>query len=339
MDNNEVIANNEEVFPPSVLRLWLENNSPSIFYDRLKSLVMGQDGALKKAAILIYGFIIAMANNRFEKKFHFLIEGSSGCGKSTFAYALQELLPCPVIVADASSITPAGYKGADIGDIISAKSIEDFWGCCVLVLDEVDKLMQPTHSSTDGNFHLEALHTLLKLMDGGIITTRNGNQIYCNKILVIGMGAFTPLRQSQRENTQCIGFFSEVPQPALELTEENISKEQMTSFCGSEQFLGRFLSVLHFKKLNKDMLLRIAWQTEAEIREIYGCGFSLPHERRLEIVDQAMETDFGARGIKSAVWEEFLSSDEDWVIKDEQAFPEVDFDSFYEKYKQTILSA
>lgn len=52
-----------------------------------------------------------------------------------------------------------------------------------------------------------------------------------------------------------------------------------------------------------------------------------------------METDFGARGIKSAVWEEFLSSDEEWVIQEEQAFPEVDFDTFIKKYQQTNLSA
>ena len=87
------------------------------------------------------------------------------------------------------------------------------------------------------------------------------------------------------------------------------------------------------------MLLRIAWQTESEIREIYGCGFSLTRERRLEIVDQAMETDFGARGIKAAVWEEFLSSEEEWVIHDEQAFPEVGIDTFLKEYYQATQSA
>ena len=338
MDNNKERIN-EEVYPPGVLQLWLENTSAAIFYDRLKSMVMGQDEELKKAAILIYGFLIAMANNRFEKKFHFLIEGTSGCGKSTFAYALQELLPCPVIVADASSVTPAGYKGADIADIISTPAVEEFWGCCILILDEIDKLMQPTHSSTDGNFHLEALHTLLKLMDGGVITGREGKRIYCSKILVIGMGAFTPLRQSKKETRlQRIGFFSENPQTVLAPAEEKLTKEQMSDFCGSEQFLGRFLSVLHFKKLNKDMLLRIAWQTEAEIREIYGCGFSLTRERRFEIADLAMDKDFGARGIKAAVWEEFLSSDEEWVIQDEQAFPEVGIDTFLKEYYQATQS-
>ena len=79
MDNNEQLIN-DEVYPPGVLQLWLENTSAAIFYDRLKSMVMGQDDELKKAAILIYGFLIAMANNRLEKKFHFMIEGSRHLG-------------------------------------------------------------------------------------------------------------------------------------------------------------------------------------------------------------------------------------------------------------------
>ena len=344
MENNEITEEQaESIFPPDILRAWLNNTSASCFYDRLKWKVMGQDEELKKAAILIYGFITAMACGRCEKRFHFLIEGTSGCGKSTFAYALQELLPCPVIVADASSITPAGYKGADICDIITSKDIQSFWGCCVLVLDEIDKLMQPTHSSTDGNFHLEALHTLLKLMDGGVITSRNGEQIYCNKILVIGMGAFTPLRQVKENNIRRkIGFEAEnrsvATQKSQDTETERVNKESMAKFCGSEQFLGRFLSILHFKKLTPNMLLQIAWQTEGEIREIYGCGFSLSRERRLEIVDSATETDYGARGIKSAVWEDFLSSDEEWVIKNEDAFPNTDFDTFMEKNMEAVLN-
>lgn len=72
-------------------------------------------------------------------------------------------------------------------------------------------------------------------------------------------------------------------------------------------------------------------------RHKYTFLFILHH--KLEIVDLAMETDFGARGIKSAVWEEFLSSDEEWVIQEEQAFPEVDFDTFIKKYQQANLSA
>lgn len=51
-----------------------------------------------------------------------------------------------------------------------------------------------------------------------------------------------------------------------------------------------------------------------------------------------METDFGARGIKAVVWEEFRSFDEEWIIQDEQAFPEVDIDTFLKEYHQAMQS-
>ena len=75
-ETNEV----KTVYPPRVLREWLERNSLAGFYDTLKRKVWGQDEEIKKAAIMIYGFISAMAGNSFDKKFHFMIEGSSGCG-------------------------------------------------------------------------------------------------------------------------------------------------------------------------------------------------------------------------------------------------------------------
>ena len=67
-DSSEV----KTIYPPRVLREWLECNSLAGFYENLKRKVWGQDEELKKAAIMIYGFISAMAGNSFDKKFHFM---------------------------------------------------------------------------------------------------------------------------------------------------------------------------------------------------------------------------------------------------------------------------
>lgn len=108
---------------------------------------------------------------------------------------------------------PSRLKGADIANFISTPAVQEFWGCRVPVLEEIGKQMPPTHPGADINFHLETLHTLLKLMDGGVITGRKGNRIYCIKILVIGVGAFTPLRGPEKGvKTQRVGFFPEAPQ-------------------------------------------------------------------------------------------------------------------------------
>lgn len=385
MSAEAIETQEKELYPPEVLRDWLDNHSPINLYALLKRRVLGQDDELRKAAILIYGFLSSMANSEFTRPMHFLIEGKSGCGKSTFANALQAILPCPVVIADGSSITPAGYHGADIGDWVSNVEFEEFQYCGVLVIDEIDKLMAPTLCSTHGNFHLEAMHTLLKLMDGGSVVDRRGNMIPCNKILVIGMGAFSDLREEVKPKRK-IGFAvdddygpSQSPSDAPKkvfgdrgmLTPENgltglseslrhstkspddtgavfndnsytyinktkaahnaterltagssedesiIGKKRISAYSGSEQLLGRFLTVLHFKSLGRRMFHRIAIQAEREIQNTFACGFSLPADKMSEIIDEAMSSDFGARAIKSAVWELFLS-DPDLVIRKEE---------------------
>lgn len=332
------------IYPPRILREWLDQNSLPDFYEKLKRKVWGQDEELRKAAIMIYGFLTAMANNKFDRKFHFLIEGPSASGKSTFSVALSQILPCPVIIGDSSALSPAGYRGADIADLLNTDEFKQFWGCSVLILDEADKMMQETHSS-EGNFHLETLHTLLKCLDGGTIVNRSGESVPCDKVLVIAMGAFTPLRETPKDvSSRNIGFYTdrlpETARTAQKPRERQIDKNRMLDFCGSEQFLGRFLTVLHFKSLEKDIFLKILYQTESEIREVYGCGFDLPRNERVRIVEEAMASPYGGRFIKSAVWEAFLSSTDEWgIMKKPSLYPHIDLDAYFEENIERIMSA
>ena len=342
IDDMQNSREEQTVYPPRVLREWLERNSAADLYEKLRRKVWGQDEELRKAAIMVYGFITAMAYNRFDRKFHFMIEGPSASGKSTFAAALSQILPCPVITADASMLTPSGYRGADVGDLLNTEEFSQFWNCAVLILDECDKMLQPTYSS-EGNFHLETIHTLLKLLDGGTIVNRSGESIPCDKVLVISMGAFSPLREAPQEVVRRnIGFCSErlpeAARTAQKPPERKIDKNLILDFCGSEQFLGRFLTVLHFKSLEKDIFLKILFQTESEIREVYGCGFDLPRNEQLRIVEEAMSSPYGGRFVKSAVWEVFLSSP-DWVMKKQAISPSIDLDAFYEERMEAIMTA
>lgn len=289
---------------------------------------------------MIYGFITAMASNCFDRKFHFIVEGPSASGKSTFAAALSDILPCPVIQGDAAALSPTGYRGADIGDLLSCEEFKQFWGCSVLILDEADKMMQETHSD-EGNFHLETLHTLLKMLDGGVVINRSGESIPCDKVLVIAMGAFTPLRcPAQADVRRNIGFCCDSAlEPTRIIQNPLVDKNLLLDFCGSEQFLGRFLTVLHFRSLGESVFLRIANQTESEIREVYDCGFCLSRDERLKLVKAAMKSPYGARSVKSAVWEYFLSSCDDWVIKKTTSYPHEEFDTFFEQNRERIMSA
>ena len=319
---DEQVKDSVEIIPPMIFREWLRKTSPTDLYNQLCSLVYSQDAEMKKAAVMLHGFITAMARSNFDTKFSMLIEGSSGSGKTSFAKALKKLLPCPVVSVDSSSLTPAGFKGLNISSVFSASSSDKgdlaAWSYCfVLVLDEIDKLMKPTHSS-EGNFHLECINNLLKILDGDSIITNDG-EISCEKIFVIGMGAFSDLRQPvEAEKRRSIGFGLETAPTTPQAAPAPINKETLSRYCQSEQFIGRFPVVLHFKKLGKAAYEKLVEKEISELRSIYGY-FSFPYEKIDAIVDKAMTTEFGGRSIKAEVWNWFLESD--YVFR--QAEPEI----------------
>ena len=312
-DNVMKAAEKSSIYPPREIDKWMYSNTPMNFYCKLKEKVLGQDQELRKAAILVYGFLSAMVKGDFNTRFHFLIEGSSGCGKSTFANALKAIAPCPVIIADASQITPAGYRGTDISDLVSTDELRKWYNCGIVILDELDKLMEPSTIRDNDNYHRQALENCLRMLDGGDITDRDGNVINCDKMLFIGMGVFSPVRKNILETAQRnIGFAVKTcasTNSVSSMQTQKIKKETMSDFCGSEQFLGRFTTVLHFKKRGKAMYKQILRQLVEDLMFIYGIPFALSYEQETKIIEEAMVGDFGCRGIKSAVWETFLNTD------------------------------
>lgn len=195
---NQDITQESEFMPQRELEKWLRQHSAMDVFSKLRERVMGQDEALRKASILVYSFLRNVCICQNDTKYHFMIEGTSGCGKTTFAKALKEVVPCPVIIADATQVTAAGYKGAEASDLLRSEELDAWWGCGILILDELDKLMEPISSSSSDNFHRQSLETFLKILDGGTIKARDGEtNINCERMLVIGMGAFSPAREDQ----------------------------------------------------------------------------------------------------------------------------------------------
>lgn len=314
---NQDITQESEFMPQRELEKWLRQHSAMDVFSKLRESVMGQEEALRKASILVYSFLRNVCFCQYDTKYHFMIEGTSGCGKTTFAKALKEVVPCPVIIADATQVTAAGYKGAEASDLLHSEELDAWWGCGILILDELDKLMEPISSSSSENFHRQSLDTFLKILDGGTIKARDGEtNINCERILVIGMGAFSPARESQsHKEIRKIGFCdnpSESEQSPKRRAKEakNVSKDIMASFCGSEQFMGRFLSIIHFHKPNKEVYKKIALDTVKEIRIIHGMDSFTILERDLDrLIYKAMQSEYGCRGIRAAVWESFLAGD------------------------------
>lgn len=300
----------EDDFQPQfALKKWLSSYDAQYIYAKLREQVYGQDEAIRKAAILTYAFLKDVTYTQLGTKCHFIIEGPSGCGKSTFAHALSEIVPCPVICADTTQVTAAGYKGVDAADLLCSAELEKWWGCGILILDELDKLMEPASSE---NFHRQSLETFLKILDGGAIQTKDGSTIKCDRLLVIGMGAFTPVRESPKpKKVRRIGFGDIETLAPSEVASNSVSKNMMTAFSGSEQFMGRFLTVLHFLKPSREVYKKVAMQSLAEIHTILGGDCLRLTDAEIDaIVDNAiMRSEYGCRGIRSAIWEKLLSED------------------------------
>lgn len=302
----------KEIYPPMIFREWLRSMTPAALYRGLCENVYSQETEMKKAAVMLHGFISAMAQSNFDTRFSLLIEGSSGSGKSSFAKCLQKIMPCPVIIVDSSSITPSGYRGNDIGDFLATGSSErgtlSAWSDCgIVILDEIDKIFPNIPNCGDGDFKMATLNTLLKILDGDTIMSKDG-EIRCDKLFVIAMGAFSDLREPQEEVKRSIGFGSEMPSTAPTAAPGAIDRETLTKYS-SEQIMGRFPVILHFKKLGKDAYAKIVESTVAELRSIYGY-FPFPRAKAEKLVDMAMEhQEFGGRSIKEEVWNWFLESD------------------------------
>lgn len=289
MSDTETNVSQKKIYPPDELRKWLSENTALNLFLRLRSKVYGQDEELKTAAILVYGYIKTMLSGYVDPKFHFLIEGKSGCGKTTFANALRDILPCPVITVDASQLTPAGFRGAEAADFVSAEELREWYGCGVVILDELDKVMEPLSSSSSDNFHRQGLENLLKMLDGGTVYNRDGNPVDCSRILFIGMGAFSPLEQEKQVVRRPIGF--EATAETVEKTE--LTKGTMAGYCGSEQFLGRFVKDLHFKTLGQELYYKIILQTQLELSRVYGV-FRFTKEELERITEEAASQNLDA---------------------------------------------
>lgn len=288
-------------------KVWMRLGSANDLYEKLAQKCYGQDEALQKASILIFAYLRGLAFRGKTPRLNFLIEGPSGCGKTTFAKALQEVLdPIPVVISDSSMITSAGYSGAQSSDIFESPFLQQFGYAGIVILDEVDKLMNPQYDSHGSNTSVNALNNFLKMLDGDTVLNRQGEEIDCRRTMFICMGAFSDVRGTE----QCIshiGFGSETEI----IGKRELTKDALAEYCGSEQFVGRFLSIIPFKKPSHKVYQDVAVDCIKEIASVYGdhnvkqLYASIP-----SIVEASLNSEYGCRNIRGNVWDYFLTHNE-----------------------------
>ncbi len=309
---------------------------PHKIKEKLDEYVIGQDAAKKIISVAVYNHYKRVATGTMNdieiEKSNVLMIGPTGCGKTYLVKTLAKLLDVPLAIADATSLTEAGYMGDDIESVVSkllAASDNDVERAerGIIFIDEIDKIAKKKETTSRDVSGESVQQGLLKLLEGAEVEVPVGANsknamvplatVNTRNILFICGGAFPDLEEviRQRLNKKTsIGYTAELKDKWN--NEKNIlmkaTVEDIKKFGMIPEFVGRLPVICPMELLDKDMLVKILKEPKNAILKQYQKLLELD-EVKLEFSDEALDTiaqkamerDTGARALR-AIIEEFM---------------------------------
>ena len=303
----------------------------------LDERVIGQDRAKVAMSVAIYNHYKRIENIHVSAdddvqltKGNILMMGPTGCGKTLIAQSIAKLLNVPFTVADATTLTEAGYVGEDVENIIktlwiaSGKNIERT-AKGIVCIDEIDKIATRGDKGRDvGGEGVQ--QALLKMIESGTVsfTPDSGRnqppsttiQVDTTNILFILSGAFNNIGSivQNRIGTSSRGFHNEGARKDSNdgALRRLVETEDVVKFGLIPEFMGRIPVIVTLDELDEDALLKILWQPKNSILRQYERLFELSNvtltvteDARRAIVREAIRRKSGARGLRS-IFEEVM---------------------------------